>query len=144
MEALWLEKHRPRSLKELTYHPAISEILQKLAENSDFPHLLFYGPNGAGKKTRIMAFLKEVYGHGVYSVVSEEREFKQDSTTAQCSLLSSKYHIDVTPSDADNHDKIIIQKLIKEVASSHQLNSKVMKDFKVVVINEVDNLSKEA
>ena len=41
----------------------------KLAHTGDFPHILIYGPNGAGKKTRAMAFLREVFGEGVYSVV---------------------------------------------------------------------------
>jgi len=36
--------------------------LKKLAHANDFPHLLFYGVNGSGKKTRVLAFLHEVYG----------------------------------------------------------------------------------
>lgn len=60
-------------------------------------------------------------------MTAEEKEYKineTSSTTASCTVLSSKFHIDVAPSDADHHDKVIIQKLIKEVASSHQVNSK--------------------
>jgi DNA polymerase III delta prime subunit len=38
------------------------------ASASDLPHMLFYGPAGAGKKTRIMALLRAVFGPGVEKV----------------------------------------------------------------------------
>ena len=41
----------------------------------DFPHLLIYGPSGAGKKTRIMCLLKELYGASVEKVKLEQQNF---------------------------------------------------------------------
>ena len=50
----------------------------------------------------------------------------------------------MTPSEADNYDRVIVQKLIKEVAGSQQLDTKQQKQFKVVVIHELDQLSHTA
>jgi replication factor C subunit 3/5 len=38
------------------------------AASADFPHMLFYGPSGAGKKTRISCTLRQLFGSGVEKV----------------------------------------------------------------------------
>ena len=48
--SLWIDKHRPVELKELDHHQEQAGQLAKLVEGGDFPHLLVYGPPGAGKK----------------------------------------------------------------------------------------------
>jgi replication factor C subunit 3/5 len=62
---LWVDKYRPLSLAKLDFHDELTERLQGLAKDGDLPHLMIYGPTGAGKKTRITALLREMFGPGV-------------------------------------------------------------------------------
>lgn len=48
--SLWVDKYRPRTLDQLTYHDSITNSLRALAKSGDFPHLLVYGPSGSGKR----------------------------------------------------------------------------------------------
>ena len=69
--SLWVDKHRPRQLSKLDYHQEQAAHLELLVSGGDFPHLLVYGPPGAGKKTRVMCLLRELYGPGVERLRSD-------------------------------------------------------------------------
>lgn len=73
---LWVDKYRPNELSTLDFHPDVTKRLTNLASSDDLPHLLVYGPSGAGKKTRIMALLRELYGDGALKVRLEHKTFK--------------------------------------------------------------------
>lgn len=143
--SLWCDKYRPKTLGALDYHKEQAEQLKKLVNSDDFPHLLIYGPNGAGKKTRIMATLRELYGPGVEKLRIERQTFETPSKkTIEMTTLTSNYHIEVNASDAGYYDRIVIQEMIKTMAQTNQLDSNTQKSFKVVVLTEVDKLTKDA
>lgn len=50
----------------------------------------------------------------------------------------------MTPSDNDQHDKHIVQYVVKEIAGNSNVESKSGKGFKILIINEADKLSKDA
>ena len=54
--SLWIDRHRPVELKGLDYHQEQASQMAKLVEGGDFPHLLVYGPPGAGKKVSHLQF----------------------------------------------------------------------------------------
>ena len=71
------------------------------AKSGELPHLLFYGPTGAGKKTRVMALLREVFGPGVERVKLEHRGFKTPTGRAvELTTIASHFHVEINPGDA--------------------------------------------
>ncbi|KAH0625058.1 hypothetical protein JD844_033112 [Phrynosoma platyrhinos] len=143
--SLWVDKYRPTSLSKLDYHREQAAQLRNLVQCGDFPHLLVYGPSGAGKKTRIMCLLRELYGSGVEKLRIEHQIITAPSKKKiEISTIASNYHLEVNPSDAGNSDRVVIQELLKTVAQSQQLETSTQRDFKVVLLTEVDKLTKDA
>ncbi|KAK7544096.1 P-loop containing nucleoside triphosphate hydrolase protein [Phyllosticta citribraziliensis] len=143
--ALLVDKHRPRSLEQLTYHHDLSDRLRALANSNDFPHLLVYGPSGAGKKTRIISTLKELYGPGVEKIKIDARVFQTTSNRKlEFNVVASNYHLEITPSDVGNYDRVVVQDLLKEVAQTQQVDLGAKQRWKVVVVNEADHLTRDA
>ena len=157
---LWVDKHRPRSLKDLSYHENVNKRLVRLAENgSNLPHLLFYGPSGGGKKTRIMALLKEIYGVGVERLRLDKRTFKTPTKRdVDIHMICSNYHVELNPGSVGLDDRFVIQDVIKEMASNKSITSTTTTSttastastttnnikYKMVVLVEVDQLSRQA
>jgi replication factor C subunit 3/5 len=77
--------------------------------------MLFYGPSGAGKKTRIACTLKELYGRGVEKVSAPARLHQLESLIVSqlkidqrvfmtpsrrkldVNIVQSNFHIEITP-----------------------------------------------
>ena len=139
--SLWSEKYRPKDFDSLSYNLEVIPLVQRLCATDDIPHLLFYGPNGAGKRTMIRCTLNQLFGEGALKMKSEIQEFEATkTTTVECVVNTSSHHIEVNPSEADRHDKAVVNHLIKETASARNTFGTGVHDkpFKVVVIHEVD------
>ncbi|KAH9784669.1 Replication factor C subunit 3 [Citrus sinensis] len=88
--------------------PATSALalLSLRVTEQDCPHLLFYGPPGSGKKTLIMALLRQVFGPGAEKAGS--RNIDLELTT-----LSSANHVELSPSDAGFQDRYVVREIVK-------------------------------
>lgn len=143
--ALWVDRYRPRELSKLDYHTRQATQLINLCSQGDFPHLMFYGPSGAGKKTRIMCLLRELYGAGVERLRNEIMNFTTPSNRkVEIMTVSSNYHIEVNPSDAGIYDRVVVTDLIKQIAQTQQIDPSGQREFKTIVLSEVDELTKDA
>ncbi|KAK4736304.1 hypothetical protein R3W88_000001 [Solanum pinnatisectum] len=141
---LWVDKYRPKTLDKVTVHQDVAQNLRKLV--SDCPLLHFYGPSGSGKKTLIMALLRQIFGPSADKV--ENKIWKVDAGTrtidVELTTLSNTHHVELNPSDAGFQDRYVVQEIIKEMAKNRPIDTKGKKGFKVLVLNEVDKLSREA
>eukprot|EP01067_Filipodium_phascolosomae_P003834 Filipodium_phascolosomae@DN2680_c2_g1_i10.p1 len=103
------------------------------------------GQLARAKKTRLGAFLYEVYGPGVRKLKVDNRNLKVSPTSSasvDINVVTSSYHLEVAPSEVANKDRVVIQQLIKEIAQSPPLQT--TPSFKMVVIMNVDQLTREA
>lgn len=143
--ALWVDKYRPRELNKMSFHKDQAAQLKSLCSQGDFPHLLFYGPSGSGKKTRIMALLRELYGPGVEKLKNETIHFTTPSNRKlEIMTVGSNYHIEVNPSDAGIYDRVVVTDMIKQMAQTQQIDPQGQREFKTIVLSEVDELTKDA
>lgn len=151
---LWVDAHRPSRLDDLSYHNDTTQRLRRLAERpASMPHLLVYGPSGSGKKTRVSALLHALYGPGAAKIRLDKRTFVTPTKRQiEIHMLTSNYHIELSPGDAGLNDRFVVQDVIKEMASNKNVVAMSTSEkaastkapFKTVVLTEVDRLSRQA
>ncbi|XP_026190813.1 replication factor C subunit 3 [Cyclospora cayetanensis] len=148
---LWVDKHAPRRLGDLDCHKDLTPLLRSLAANDSLPHLLFYGPSGAGKKTRALALLREIFGDEVDKVRVET--FVEKESNAEATVCQSSCHVILSCTEFGLRDRVIVQGIIRSLvdaapqaalASSFFSTAKKQKRFKVVVLQDADLLSEGA
>ena len=89
--------------------------------------------------------MRELYGPGVEKIKIDSRIFQTTTNRKlEFNIVASVYHLEITPSDVGNFDRVVIQDLLKEVAQTQQVDQSAKQRFKVVVINEADHLTRDA
>jgi replication factor C small subunit len=62
MQDVWIEKYRPKTLKDVIGQDDITERLKAYVKAGTMSHLLFAGTAGTGKTTCALALAREFYG----------------------------------------------------------------------------------
>ena len=62
MNQPWVEKYRPRCIKDVVHHEDLAKVLKGAQATGNLPHLLFHGPPGTGKTSTILALARTLFG----------------------------------------------------------------------------------
>ena len=115
----WIEKYRPKNLKDVVLDETNETILNNILSQKKFPNLLFYGPPGTGKTTTIINLIK-----------SYQTKYNQMNKGCMIHLNAS-----------DDRGIEIIRNQIFQFVNTNMLFGK---GLKFVVLDEVDYMTKNA
>ena len=137
-----VDKYTPKSIDEAVFNQHILKKFKRFCQNESMPHILIAGPEGSGKQTSIKLILQELFGNDVHN--TEDSVYTVIGSGNKATLVTvkqSNYHIVIEPNN-NNFDRYLIQDIVKEYAKKMPMPIfKTKKIFKVVLINNVDNLS---
>jgi replication factor C small subunit len=113
----WVEKYRPKSLKEIMGHQWIVDALTNFVQERKIPHMIFTGPAGTGKTSAAISLVRDLLG--------------SDFSPDQILELNA----------SDNVRMETVQNAIKEFTESKSFSGGAA--FKLIILDESDNIPKE-
>ena len=114
--ALWTEKYRPKTLREIIDQEEIVSRLREFVSRAAMPHCLFAGPPGTGKTTAALCLSRDLFGERFQDVFME-----------------------LNASDERGID--VVRTTVKEFARMASLSNV---PFKILVLDEADNMTSDA
>ncbi|XP_008795941.2 uncharacterized protein LOC103711542 [Phoenix dactylifera] len=146
LRMFWADKHRPHSLNGFICHKQQTQHLRQLISHNSFPHLLFKGPSGSGKKSLCMAFLHEIFGDSSLKVSHDLRHFHvQESRPVQIvvPLTSGPHHFELNLKSQSKNARYALMALVKEIVGNcadipEVSDASLKMNYKVIVLHDVD------
>jgi replication factor C subunit 3/5 len=144
---LWVEKYRPKSFEELKGRDDLVAMLKSYSLEN-VPHLLFHGQLGHGKRTIIHSLINHLYGEMQEPALKTTEIVGSTGKAIEISYLESGGYIEISPSDYNYQDRVVIQSVIKQMVQSRPifgfLSGKASMSLRFIVINDGEDLSRDA
>lgn len=129
------------------FHENLLKDLLKISKDDEFPNIIFYGKPGTGKKIILNLFLEMIYGKSIYNMDDVTYNVPSSGNTDKDVIVKqSDHHIVIEPNN-NNFDRYLVRHIIVEYSKRKPLNifeGKKQKQFKVVQINNLEELSEKA
>ena len=100
-------------------------------------NLLFYGPKGSGKTTKIYSLLATLFDKKVYDLKNLVHEHDKKIMNYKGSI----YHIEINPLDLITNEKVFIQTFLKTYIETRNIGLDIPK---IIIIKEANYLSAQS
>jgi hypothetical protein len=124
-------------LDNLYFHKNINKILKDLAKYDihEINNMVFYGSPNIGRRTRVYAFLYELFNDiSVYNIKKSNIYVKDNYF--HFSYLYSKYHIEINLAEFTNQEKNIFKYFLNKFVETKNLMLNIPK---IIIINNLNN-----
>jgi len=124
------------------FHKELFNKLKTISEDTELPHIIFYGKPGSGKKTMINLFLEMIFDKSIYKLDdSKYMVISSGNIENEVIVKQSDHHLIIKPNN-NNFDRYLIQDIAKEYARKYPLYIyEKNRNFKIIQIDNLDNLS---
>ena len=137
-----IDKYLIKNKKDIIFNNELYRNFLKKEFLDNLTHLIIHGKNGSGKRTLINCLINELYGN-----VKTEKTLFQVNTYGNkmddVLLEKSPYHIIIKPNNSA-FDKYLLQDVIKNFAQFITINSNNQYNYKLVIIDCIDKLSRQS
>lgn len=137
-----IDKYRPTTQEAFFFHKQLINELYEMSKDEAIDHIIFYGPDGSGKKTIIKLFLEMLFDKSVHK--TKDTIYKvigSGGKSVDEKIKQSNYHIVIDPKNT-NFDRYLIHDVVKEYAKRGSISAFITnRAFKIVLINNIDNMS---
>ncbi|XP_039057439.1 replication factor C subunit 3-like [Hibiscus syriacus] len=145
------DKYQPKTLKDFICNRSEVTRLQVLVKSGECNHIIFEGPPGVGKRTMILAMLREVFGPDQVQTRDELKAFHLKGESVgriEVNVKESDKHIEVNLSDLRGYEKHVIVELMKETQAKNSKSNKALsndpENCRTIILCEADKLSPDA
>jgi replication factor C subunit 3/5 len=134
---LLCDKYRPLKLNKMDFNIEVSNKLRSYSRIYDsIGHILIYGPISSGKYTRIMSFLKKIYGIDIWKKknCSYTINLKKDIVY---DFIHSQYHYEFDLQNYSISELHNINKVFDNLGDSSNI---VNNSFRIIIVRNIDLL----
>lgn len=143
LKDLWTVKYRPETLEDIVGNEQSVDMIIKLAESNNLPHLIFHGPENSGKSSTAFALAYKLYGEDFtrnFAYFNASDFFEQGKSY----LVRDKRFIRILGTDDPKKIGNSVIYIFKEVINEYAGMAPMDSDYKIIFIDNAESLNSDA